>query len=53
MLESDQLKAPFELFWWALPTWENEGGVLNPAAYEHGVDIPDLTTPNLVHLESE
>ena len=50
MLESDRLKEPPELFWWALSTWENEGGEINPAASEPDGDTPDLTNAELIHL---
>ena len=34
----------------ALSTWENEGGATPSAASEPGVDVPDLTNAELVHL---
>ena len=34
----------------ALSRWEDEGGAITSATYKPGVDIPDMTNAEIVHL---
>jgi hypothetical protein len=41
---------PSDSRWQALSRWEDEGGAITSATYEPGVDIPDMTNAEIVHL---
>ncbi len=50
MPEAEPVLDPAKALMQAVSRWENEGGSIMSATYHPGVDIPDLTNVEIVHL---